>query len=75
MHKAYWQSVGKMHSGSTTLSFQIVLRASVFAAALMTMAVAQALPLDSVNSSECVRGDCENGKGTLELKTDFGKGM
>ena len=49
MHKAYWQSVGKMHSGSTTLSFQIVLRASVFAAALMTMAVAQALPLDSVN--------------------------
>jgi hypothetical protein len=75
MHKAYWQSVGKMHSGSTTLSFQIVLRASVFAAALMTMAVAQALPLDSVNSSECMRGDCENGKGTLELKTDFGKGM
>ena len=75
MHKAYWQSVDKMHSGSTTLPFQIVLRASVFAAALMTMAVAQALPLDSVNSSECVRGDCENGKGTLELKTDFGKGM
>ena len=75
MHKAYWVSVRKMRSGSTTLQFQIVLRVSVFAAALMTIAVAQALPLDSVTSSECVRGDCENGKGTLELKTDFGKGM
>jgi len=75
MHKAYWQSVDKMRSGSTTLQFQIVLRVSVFSAAMMSMVVAQALPLDSVNSSECVRGDCENGKGTLELKTDFGKGM
>jgi hypothetical protein len=35
----------------------------------------QALPLDSVTARECVRGDCQNGQGTLELKTEFGKGF
>ena len=32
------------------------------------------LPLDSVTARECVRGDCENGDGTLELTTEWGKG-
>ena len=30
--------------------------------------------LKSVTRQECVRGDCENGRGTLELTTEWGKG-
>ncbi len=30
--------------------------------------------LNSVTRQECVRGDCENGRGTLELSTEWGKG-
>ncbi len=35
---------------------------------LFPAAMAQALPLESVTSRDCVRGDWENGSGTLELK-------
>ena len=54
---------------------QLATRYCVFIVTLFTAAMGNALPLDSVTSSECVRGDCENGSGTLELKTEFGKGF
>ncbi len=49
-----------------------------FVATLLGMgaaAMASGQPLDSVTSQACVYGDCENGSGRLELKTEFGKGL
>ena len=36
--------------------------------------VVSAQMLADVTAMECVQGDCENGNGTLELRTEFGKG-
>ena len=36
--------------------------------------LAAAQSLESVTDEVCVRGDCESGRGTLELSTPFGKG-
>lgn len=42
--------------------------------ALAYAASAQAFNMDTVNARECVRGDCVNGEGVLELATVWGKG-
>lgn len=54
---------------------RLILQGAAFMFSLFAAAMAQALPLESVTSHDCVRGDCENGSGTLELKTEFGKGF
>ena len=38
-------------------------------------APAAALTLENVTNRECVRGDCQQGEGTLELKTPWGEGF
>jgi len=37
--------------------------------------VASASMLENVESEQCVRGDCVNGHGTLEVTTQWGKGL
>ena len=37
-------------------------------------AIVSAQPLQSVTEKNCVRGECADGRGTLELSTPFGKG-
>ena len=54
---------------------RLILQGAAFMFSLFAAAMAQALPLESVTSRDCVRGDCENGSGILELKTEFGKGF
>ena len=55
------------------------LRALLLAALVLlaaTVAVpAGAFSLDSVTARECVRGDCQQGEGTLQLKTQWGEGF
>lgn len=46
---------------------------SLLAGALFALSI-QAQSLDSVTEEICVRGDCVDGRGTLELSTPFGKG-
>jgi len=51
------------------------LLAAVWLWAMAVSTSAAALSLDSVTSRECVRGDCQQGEGTLELKTPWGAGF
>ena len=61
-----------------------ILKYSHWLQALRVLSVAVASTLASINSfaqslegvteEECIRGDCINGEGSLELTTEFGKG-
>ncbi len=49
---------------------------SVFAGTLIALVslAAQAQPLANVTAEQCIRGDCIEGNGRLELTTEWGKG-
>ncbi len=54
----------------TAVCFAVILAAI----AAFCSSAALAFAYDEITARECVRGDCQNGRGTLELNTQWGKG-
>lgn len=63
-----------IRSGNILAIFRQIMAVICVAAALLVSAELQAFALDKVTARECVRGDCQQGDGTLELTTAWGKG-
>lgn len=61
-------------TASSSLS-RVVWQFSFWLLTALFTAPAAALSLDSVTDRECVRGDCQQGEGTLEFKTPWGEGF
>lgn len=55
-----------------TAVFQRLALISLLASGLSTVSFSQSL--DEVSEMKCVYGDCQQGRGTLELTTPYGKG-
>lgn len=53
---------------------KLLITGVLFWTGLLLTSVASAQMLATVTEKTCVQGDCENGSGVMELRTEFGKG-